>query len=58
MNLLVKQIQTHRHRKQVYVYQKVNENKLKIWDQQAQTTKYKINNKIHLQYSTGTNILY
>ena len=45
MNLFTKQKQTHRHRKQTYGYQrgKVGErDKLEVWDQQIQTTIYKI----------------
>ena len=44
MNLFTKQKQTHRHRKQTYGYQrgKVGGNKLGVWDQQIQTTIYKI----------------
>ena len=45
MNLFMKQKQTHRHRKQTYGYQRgkgVGGDKLGVWDQQIQTTMYKI----------------
>ena len=43
MNLLIKQKQTHRHRKQTYGYQREKEgrDKLSVWNQQTQTTIYK-----------------
>ena len=51
MKLFKKQKQTHRHRKQIYSYQKGKEgnDKLRGWEY---TTIYKINNKV-LLYSTG-----
>ena len=55
MNLFPKQKQTHRHSKQTYGYQRGRgrgRDKLEVWDQQIQTTIYKINNKV-LLYSTG-----
>ena len=43
MNLLKKQKQAHRCRKQTYGYQRGMEgDKLGVWDQQIQTTIYKI----------------
>ena len=45
MNLLTKQKQTHRHRKQIYGCQRrkrVGRDKLGVWDQQIETTIYKI----------------
>ena len=41
MNLFTKQKQTHRHRKQTYGYKRERD-KLGVWDQQIQTTIYKI----------------
>ena len=43
MNLRTKQKQTHRHRKQIYGYQrgKGGRDRLGVWDQQIQTTIYK-----------------
>ena len=43
MNLLTKQKQTHRHRKQTYGYQRGRggKDKLGVWNQQIQTTIYK-----------------
>ena len=40
MNSFTKQKQTHRHRKQIYAYQRgnVGRDKLGVWDQQMQTT--------------------
>ena len=60
MNLLTKQKQTHRHRKQTYGYQRGKvggRDKLGVCDQQIQTTAYKTDNKVPL-YSTGTCIQY
>ena len=43
MNLFMKQKQIHRCRKQTYGYQRGMEgDKLGVWDQQIQTTIYKI----------------
>ena len=45
MNLFTKQKQTHRRRKQTYGYQRgkgVRRDKSGVWDQQTQTTTYKI----------------
>ena len=44
MNLYTKQKQTHRHRKQTHDYQRGKgvRDKLGAWDQQIQTTIYKI----------------
>ena len=44
MNLFTKQKETHRHRKQIYGYQrgKAGGDKVGVWDQQIQTTIYKI----------------
>ena len=45
MNLFTKQKQIHRHRKQTYVYHRETwqgRDKLRVWDQQIQTTMYKI----------------
>ena len=44
MNLFTKQKQTHRRRKQTYGYQrgKAGSDKLELWDQQIQSTIYKI----------------
>ena len=45
MNLFTKQKWAHRHRKQTYDYQRekvVGRDKLRAWDQQIQTTIYKI----------------
>ena len=47
MNLFTKQKQTHRHRKQTHGYQRGKDvvgrgDKLGVWDQQIQTTIYKI----------------
>ena len=62
MNLFTKQEQTHRHRKQTYGYQRGKEegrrDKLGVWDQQIQTTIYKINNNKVLLYSIGNYIQY
>ena len=43
MNLFTKQKQTHRHRNQIYGYQREKgaRDKLGVWDQQIQTTTYK-----------------
>ena len=60
MNLFTKQKQTHRCRKQTYGYQRGKwwgEDKLAVWDQQIQTTIYKINNKV-LLHSAGNYIQY
>ena len=60
MNLFTKQKQIHRHRKQIYGYQREKgwrRDKLEVWDQQIQTTIYKINNKV-LLYNTGNYIQY
>ena len=47
MNLFTKQKQTHRHRKQTYDYRrgKGDRDKLGVWDQQIQTTIYKIDKR-------------
>ena len=47
MNLLKKQKQTHRHRKQTYGYQrgKWGKDKLGVRDQQIHTSIYKIDNQ-------------
>ena len=45
MNVYTKQKQTHRYRKQTYGYQRGDgrvRDKLEVWDQQIQTTIYKI----------------
>ena len=44
MNLHAKQKQTHRHRKQIYCYQRGKEgrDKLGVWDERMHTTVYKI----------------
>ena len=45
MNLFTKQKQTHRHRKEIYDYQEEmgwERDKLGVWDQQIQSTIYKI----------------
>ena len=45
MNIFTKQKQTHKHRKQTYEAIKVEsrgKDKLGVWDQQMQTTIYKI----------------
>ena len=45
MNLFTEQKQTHRHRKQTYGYQRGKagrRDKLGVWDQQIETTIYKI----------------
>ena len=42
MNLFTKQNQNHRYRKQTYGYQSRKGDKLGVWDQQIQTTIYKI----------------
>ena len=45
MNLFPKQKETHRLQRQTYGYQTgkgVGEGKLGVWDQQIQTTRYKI----------------
>ena len=49
MNLFTKQKQTHRHRKQTYGHQrgKGGVDKLEVWDQQIQTTVYKIDKQGH-----------
>ena len=60
MNSLIKQKQTHRHRKQTYGYQRGKGggmDKLGVWDQQIQTTIYKINNNVVL-YTAGNYIKY
>ena len=44
MDLFIKQKQTHRHRKQIYGYQRgkgVGKDKLGVWDQQIHTIIYK-----------------
>ena len=46
MNLFTKQIQTHRHRKQTYGYQRVGgRDKLGGWDWYTHTTIYKTDNQ-------------
>ena len=57
MNLFT--IETDSQRKQTHGYQKGKgwRDKLGVWDQQIQTTIYKINNKV-LLYSTGNYIQY
>ena len=45
MNLFTEQKQTHRHRKQIYGYQRINRkgrDRLEAWDQQIHTTIYKV----------------
>ena len=48
MNLLTKQKQTHRHRKQTYGYQRGkrgDRDELGIWDEQVSTTPHKRDKK-------------
>ena len=58
MNLFTKQKQTHRQKTNLWLPKgKEGRDKLGVWDQQIQTTIYKINNKDLLQ-STGNRIPY
>ena len=62
MNLSMKQKQTHRHRKQTNGYQRgkvEGRDKLGVWDQQIQTTIYKIDKQQDptcRMYNTGNYI--
>ena len=59
MSISTKQKQTHRHREQTCGYQGGGgRDKLGVWDQQIQTTTYKIDNNKVLLYSTGNYIQY
>ena len=55
MNLFMKQKQIHRHRKRLPKGKGVGKDKLQVWEEQIQTTIYKIDNK-GLLYCTGNYI--
>ena len=59
MDLFIKQKQTHRHRKQIYGYQrqKGEKDKLRVWDQQIQTIIYKITGVYYIAQGNIFNIL-
>ena len=45
INLITKQKQAHRHRKQTYGYQKVGGDKLGVWDSYIHTNIYGVDNQ-------------
>ena len=56
MNVYTEHQQTHRHRKQMYAYQRGEErgrDKLEVWDEQIQTTIHKIDKQPDLLQSIG-----